>query len=241
DYNVYVREICGLGDTSAWEGPLNFSTVCPNQFALPYNEDFENFYITDDATGMLCWSPNPSNTTSDYRWNPNQGLTPTSAFGAVNPTTGPNGDHTFPNGGGTYLYTEANDASSFGGDLSNKLTLGFTALRDFREIKGEPFPSVVIGNNREDATTILGVDPFSGKNAVDQNIFQLINNLKIYEGNHTITIGTSNRLFDFNNLFVDYFHGHYQFNNVEDFYNSAQNDTSTASSYQLKYSVDENE
>lgn len=132
-------------------------------------------------------------------------------------------------------------SSNFGGDLSNKLTLGFTALRDFREIKGEPFPSVVIGTNREDATTILGVDPFSGKNAVDQNILQLSNNLKIYEGNHTITIGTSNRLFDFNNLFVDYFHGHYQFNNVEDFYESAQNDTSTASAYQLKYSVDENE
>ncbi len=127
--------------------------------------------------------------------------------------------------------------SNFDGPTSNKLTLGFTAIRDFRNIKGNPFPAVEIGANRENATTIFGVDPFTGKNAVDQNIAQLTNNFKVQTGDHTLTFGTANRMFDFDNLFIDYYYGAYRFASLEDFYESARNGVSNASFYRLKYSA----
>lgn len=49
-YDFYVRTICGVGDTSAWTGPVSFTTPC-NTFTLPWSEDFDN-------AGVLpaCWS-----------------------------------------------------------------------------------------------------------------------------------------------------------------------------------------
>lgn len=122
-------------------------------------------------------------------------------------------------------------------NLSNNLRIGYTALRDFREVKGEPFPAVQIGSSLENATTVFGTDPFSGKNAVDQNIFQLRDNLKWYAGDHTFTLGTSLRLFDFNNQFVDYFYGRYRYPDAEAFFNSARNDSANGA-YLMKYSTD---
>ena len=49
DYRVYVREICGVGDTSGWLGPITFSTVCPSALTPDYLEEFDA-YPTD------CWS-----------------------------------------------------------------------------------------------------------------------------------------------------------------------------------------
>ena len=121
--------------------------------------------------------------------------------------------------------------------FSNNLRIGATALRDFREVKGRPFPAVQIGSSLANATTVFGTDPFSGKNAVDQNILQLTDNLKIYSGNHTFTLGTSLRMFDFDNLFVDYFYGRYRYPDTEAFFNSAQNDSANGA-YLMKYSTD---
>ncbi len=128
-------------------------------------------------------------------------------------------------------------SSNWAGRFSNELTVGFTALRDFREIKGKPFPAVQIGSSKENATTFFGVDPFSGKNRVEQNILQISDDFKFYEGDHTFTIGTSNRLFDFNNLFVDYFYGRYQYDDLQAFYQSANNDSANGN-YFMKYSTD---
>ena len=41
-YDVYVREICGPGDTTAWLGPIGFSTPC-TVFTPAYNTNFSNF------------------------------------------------------------------------------------------------------------------------------------------------------------------------------------------------------
>ncbi|KAA3648987.1 MAG: T9SS C-terminal target domain-containing protein, partial [Bacteroidetes bacterium] len=38
-YEYYVREICGRGDTSFWVGPIRFGTA----IGVPYFQDFENF------------------------------------------------------------------------------------------------------------------------------------------------------------------------------------------------------
>lgn len=130
--------------------------------------------------------------------------------------------------------------SDFSPTLSNNLKIGYTALRDFREVKGRPFPAVQIGSSLENATTVFGTDPFSGKNAVDQNILQLTDNLKVSAGDHTLTFGTSLRMFDFNNQFVDFFYGRYRYPNTEAFFNSARNDSANGA-YFMKYSTDESE
>ena len=43
DYEVYVRAICGVGDTTDWSGPIAFSTLCDPALidTFSYVEDFE--------------------------------------------------------------------------------------------------------------------------------------------------------------------------------------------------------
>lgn len=53
-YEVYLREVCRNGDTSALAGPLAFQTPC-DTLGLPYTEDF------GQASGFApCWSRNDS-------------------------------------------------------------------------------------------------------------------------------------------------------------------------------------
>lgn len=49
-YDVYVRAICGPGDTSAAVGPVNFTTPC-GSFTAPFFEDFES-----TSASVNCWS-----------------------------------------------------------------------------------------------------------------------------------------------------------------------------------------
>lgn len=39
-YNVWVRDSCGPGDVSSWEGPVQFTTLCL-PITMPYVEDFD--------------------------------------------------------------------------------------------------------------------------------------------------------------------------------------------------------
>ena len=52
-YDVYVRSICGVGDESAWTGPVSFNTACgPISVAsTPWSTGFEG---TDDQI-LNCW------------------------------------------------------------------------------------------------------------------------------------------------------------------------------------------
>jgi len=54
DYDFYVREICAVGDSSAWVGPLSYTTAC-SPFTVPYFEGFES--ITSVGFGVIpdCW------------------------------------------------------------------------------------------------------------------------------------------------------------------------------------------
>jgi len=51
-YVVWVRDSCGPGDVSAWEGPYNFATLC-NSFTLNYQENFSTWSPPLDPT---CWN-----------------------------------------------------------------------------------------------------------------------------------------------------------------------------------------
>ena len=105
-YDVYVRGICGSGDTSSWFGPLSIQTLC-SPVSAPFTENFDGSNF-DDGSGTYsvgdsldpCWFRDPgrgNSPGSPYYWAIRDGSTST-------PQTGPNDDAT---GGGNYAYTES--------------------------------------------------------------------------------------------------------------------------------------
>lgn len=90
--------------------------------------------------------------------------------------------------------------SLFSSKVSNKLQLGFSAFKDSRDPFSAPFP--VLNISKEGTRYIVaGHEPFSINNRLDQNVLQFNNNLNIYSGNHTFTLGTAFERFDFDNSF----------------------------------------
>ncbi|MCY4216248.1 MAG: carboxypeptidase regulatory-like domain-containing protein [Flavobacteriaceae bacterium] len=90
--------------------------------------------------------------------------------------------------------------SNFNNRFSNNLQIGFTAFHDFRAPFSKPFPVVNINKNNI-RYIVAGHEPFSIRNYVKQQVFQITNNLNIYLPNHNITVGGSFERFDFENSF----------------------------------------
>lgn len=107
--------------------------------------------------------------------------------------------------------------SVLGTNMSNELTVGFTAIRDKRKTDGNPFPSVSIYFDNKSATAKLGTEEFSIRNRLDQNIFEFTDNFSYFMGEHAFTIGTHNEFFSFDNLYIRDYYGNYIFNSIADF------------------------
>lgn len=123
---------------------------------------------------------------------------------------------TFANGG-ILRESKTNSAvvefnSRFSNSISNNFVAGYTSVREPRTAPGAPFPRVFInlGGSRNIS---LGTEAFSAVNQLDQDIFTLTNNLTIFKGKHTITLGTHNELYDMYNAFIGQAYGDYQFTN----------------------------
>ncbi len=100
----------------------------------------------------------------------------------------------------------------FGNRSSNKLQVGYTALRDFR---------ASLYNN------LLNTD-----------IYQFSDIFTWYKGSHEITFGTQDYYKKFKNGFAPNYEGVYRFNTLADFYNSANNGVANSVQYQLQYSAE---
>lgn len=107
--------------------------------------------------------------------------------------------------------------SNFGGRFFNELRLGRTTIRDLRQV-GDLFPFVEI-QLTDGRAVRFGTENFSGKNELDQDVFELTNDLTFQVGRHNITVGTHNEFFRFSNLFVRNAYGNYQFGSFDDFKN----------------------
>lgn len=53
-YYMYVQAACGGGDQSDWSFERKFTTTCPPNFALPYEENFDDYDTGGQA--MPCWN-----------------------------------------------------------------------------------------------------------------------------------------------------------------------------------------
>jgi outer membrane receptor protein involved in Fe transport len=110
--------------------------------------------------------------------------------------------------------------SSLGDDMHNELILGYTRIRDFREVTGKPFSAVTIndpsmGSGNE---IVFGSEQFSNFNKLDQDVIEITNNFTLsLDENHTLTIGTQNEIFSFRNLFIRDAYGTYRFNSLANF------------------------
>ncbi len=123
--------------------------------------------------------------------------------------------------------------SRFGNKFSNNLQVGYTHFDDFRNPFSTPAPSIRILEGGS-SYIIAGHEPFSIHNELDQKVFQITNNFKIYTGNHTITLGAAFEKFEFDNSFnlvpyesfnfgvFPYFGLFSPYNSVQEFLDNAQ-------------------
>lgn len=132
--------------------------------------------------------------------------------------------------------------SRFSNKISNEVTFGYTANRDFRGLKGGNFPLVDIQDGASPLTTIptsatsplpsaeanqslnyisFGNDPFTPNNLLNTDTWQFSDNLTAYLGKHTLSMGVSYESFKFTNGFTPLINGIYTFNNLNDFYTAA--------------------
>ncbi|WP_116127470.1 TonB-dependent receptor domain-containing protein [Lewinella sp. IMCC34183] len=90
--------------------------------------------------------------------------------------------------------------SLFAKQFSNKLQVGYTTYTDYRDPFSTPFPSLTV---QRDGTNyiVLGHEPFSINNRLDQKVMQFTDNLQYFAGKHTLTAGVSLERFDFDNSF----------------------------------------
>ncbi len=108
-YDVYVRSVCGVGDSSAWVGPITFNT----SYGVPYFEDFTTFTAgLNNNPFPNAWSS--TNGTSNPRWESEDA----SGANENSSATGPFFDNTTPSTvGGMYMYLEtsggAGDSAEF--------------------------------------------------------------------------------------------------------------------------------
>ncbi len=125
--------------------------------------------------------------------------------------------------------------SRFGSKISNQFTFNFQTVEDDRDPSGTLFPRVSIRTTINtanaanfgytgpglvagdpalgDYTVTLGSEGPSQANRLSQRFFTITNNLKYYEGRHTITLGTHNEFYNFENLFLNGYAGNYTYNN----------------------------
>ncbi|MGZ3831668.1 MAG: outer membrane beta-barrel protein, partial [Mucilaginibacter sp.] len=116
-------------------------------------------------------------------------------------------------------------------NMSNRLTFGYSALRDFRASLGSgTIPLVDIGNGTTSPTgtitaastatlTTFGYELFTAGNLLSTNIGQLSDDFTIYAGKHEITIGTNDQIQSYTNGFAPNYNGVYVYNSASDFLN----------------------
>jgi hypothetical protein len=134
--------------------------------------------------------------------------------------------------------------SRISNSMSNKLTVGYSALRDFRNFLGTgSLPMVDIGNGASDANgvvtspasataTSFGSELYTAGNLLSTNIWQFADDFTIYSGKHEFTIGTSNQIQSYTNGFAPDYNGLYTYNSASDFINGLP-----AQAYTLRYAA----
>ncbi|NBB72944.1 MAG: TonB-dependent receptor [Bacteroidetes bacterium] len=130
------------------------------------------------------------------------------------------GENTFSFANRQYVFRSRQNSataqlnSTFSDNMFNEARLVYTRIRDQRDVLDSAFPETVISLGSENEA-VGGIDRFSQANRLDQDLFEFTNDFTYVRGNHTLTIGTSNKLYQFTNLFIQDYFGSYTFEAFE--------------------------
>jgi hypothetical protein len=135
-------------------------------------------------------------------------------------------DGAFPLSFGGYQFNSTTNASvaqlntTLGNQVFNEFRVGYTTIRDSRDIPSNVFPRLEIdlpaGSCAGTSCRILaGSENSSVANALDQDVLEITNDLSLSRGIHNLTVGTTNQFFDFSNLFAQNIYGLYRFSNLQ--------------------------
>ncbi|HEX6426114.1 MAG TPA: TonB-dependent receptor, partial [Niastella sp.] len=130
-----------------------------------------------------------------------------------------------------------------GNSMSNKLQIGYTALRDFRSQHSPsdtmPFVDILDGSGPNTTTlfTSFGYEMYTYNNKLNTDVYQITDIFKIYTGAHELTFGTQDYIRKYQNAFAPGYQGVFQFRSLNDFRNSLLYGTANASNYYLQYSA----
>ncbi len=139
-----------------------------------------------------------------------------------------------------YSVTAELNSTFKGGLFTNSLVVGYSSFKDFRQdAGGVDTPSVplvdILGPNGQNMIT-FGPDPFTPNNKLDQEVTQINDFFSIYLKNNTVTVGTANELYSFNNVFTQVVNGVYRYNSIADFIGDATS-TTTANFRPAQYTI----
>ena len=122
--------------------------------------------------------------------------------------------------------------------LNNKLQVGYTALRDFRNaLTSKEFPMVDILDGNGKPFTSFGYELYTYGNKLNTDVYQLNDNLSIYAGKHEISVGLQSSFKKYLNGFSPNYEGVFRFNTLNDFINSANGVGTKAAVYNLSYTL----
>ncbi|MVT07657.1 TonB-dependent receptor [Chitinophaga sp. ysch24] len=200
---------------------------------------------SDKITAKIDWNINSSNTLTlkyNYLRSFSDQFASTSRPAGI--TGGQPGYNSMPFYGSGYVINNdfnifiAELNTRFGNSASNKLQVGYTALRDYRTTHStsSTFPLVDILYNGNIYTS-FGYEPYTYNNKLNTDVFQFSDIFTFYKGAHEITAGTQNYYRKYQNAFAPGYQGAYQFNSLSDFYSSVTNGTANARNYYLQYSA----
>jgi hypothetical protein len=218
-------------------------------------QNFNYDTYSDKATVKIDWNINKNNVLSakyfyfkSYKDQPPSGTGANALFGATSRNAS---SVSLPFYGAGYRINNNFNigiielATKVSSNMSNKLTFGYSALRDYRASlgKGSTIPFVDIGNGTSDASgnvitapsgvsTSFGYEVFTAGNLLSTNIWQFSDDFTIYAGKHEITIGTNDQLQKYTNGFAPNYNGLYSFNSASDFINGLP-----AAAYATRYSA----
>jgi hypothetical protein len=121
--------------------------------------------------------------------------------------------------------------STFGKSF-NELRVTYQRIRDRRTNPTDfPFVRVFLPDN---TSMRAGTENFSSRNSLAQDIVEFTDDFTLVWNNHTLTFGTHNELFKFDNLFIRDNYGNYQFSSLDLF------DQGLAQSYDYSFSATSN-
>ena len=172
----------------------------------PY-DGYINKTENDKLLAKLDWNVTPNNTLA-FRYNyldATRDLPPHPfVLSFANTGRGPNASSLpFRNAGyaiNNRLHSFALEVNSRTTGFANRFFASYNRFRDHRSPFSAPFPTVEIAEDGVTYTT-AGHEPFSIHNILDQDVWQLTNNVSFFRGNHVFTVGANFETFSFFNSF----------------------------------------